>query len=54
MSNLKIQRLGYACGARVTGVDLSHPIPADSLEAIRKAWLENLVLVFPEQVAEPV
>ncbi len=53
MSNLNIQRLGHACGARVTGVDLSKPVPAGTLEAIRKAWLENLVLVFPEQKLDP-
>jgi taurine dioxygenase len=53
MSNLKIQRVGHACGARVTGVDLSKPIDAGTLEAIRKAWLENLVLVFPEQKLDP-
>lgn len=53
MSNLKIQRLGYACGARVTGVDLSGPVASDTLEAIRKAWLEHLVLVFPEQKLGP-
>jgi taurine dioxygenase len=53
MPNLTIQRLGYACGARVTGVDLSRPVSAADLEAIRQAWLENLVLVFPGQKLDP-
>src|SRR5688500_20378052 len=53
MPNLTIQRLGYACGARVTGVDLSKPVSAADLEAIREAWLENLVLVFPNQKLDP-
>jgi taurine dioxygenase len=53
MPNLTIQRLGHACGARVTGVDLSQPVPAGVLEAIRKAWLEHLVLVFPGQKLDP-
>jgi len=53
MPNLTIQRVGHACGARVTGVDLSKPVPADTLAALRKAWLENLVLVFPEQKLDP-
>jgi taurine dioxygenase len=53
MPDLKIQRLGYSCGARVTGVDLSKPVAADTLEAIRQAWLEHLVLVFPEQKLDP-
>ena len=53
MSNLKIERVGHACGARVTGVDLSKPVPADILDAIRKAWLEHLVLAFPGQQLDP-
>ena len=53
MPALTIQRLGHACGARVSGVDLSRPIPAADLEAIRQAWLENLVLVFPGQKLDP-
>ena len=47
--NLKSQRVGHACGARVTGVDLSRPVSAADLAAIRQAWLDNLVLVFPGQ-----
>ena len=53
MPTLTIQRLGHACGARVTGVDLSKPVAAADLEAIRKAWLEHLVLVFPGQKLGP-
>ena len=53
MSKVKIQRVGHACGARVTGVDLSRPVTAEDFEAIRQAWLENLVLVFPEQQLDP-
>lgn len=53
MPNLQIQRVGHACGARVTGVDLSRPVPPADLEAIRKAWLEHLVLVFPGQKLDP-
>jgi len=53
MSTLTIQRVGHACGARVSGVDLSKPISAADLEAIRRAWLENLVLVFPGQKLDP-
>ena len=53
MSNLTIQRVGYACGARVTGPDLSKPLPAADLEAIHRAWLEHQVLVFPGQKLDP-
>jgi taurine dioxygenase len=53
MSNLTIQRVGHACGARVTGVDLSKPVPAEVFAAIHKAWLEHQVLVFPGQKLDP-
>ncbi len=53
MSNISIQRIGYACGARVTGIDLSRPLPQSALDAIHAAWLEHLVLVFPGQQLDP-
>ena len=53
MSKISIQPVGYACGARVTGIDVSKPLPAEDLQAIRKAWLEHLVLVFPVQTLDP-
>jgi alpha-ketoglutarate-dependent taurine dioxygenase len=53
MSKISIQPVGHACGARVTGVDLSGPVSPGDLEAIRKAWLEHLVLVFPAQQLDP-
>jgi taurine dioxygenase len=53
MSNISIQPVGYACGARVTGIDLSKPLPAAEVEAIRKAWVQHLVLVFPGQALDP-
>ncbi len=40
---------GQACGARVTGIDLSQPLDRGAVAAIRKAWLEHHVLVFPNQ-----
>ena len=36
-------------GATVTGVDLSQPLPADSLTAFKKAWAAHAVLSFPAQ-----
>ena len=53
MSKISIQPAGYACGAKVTGVDLSRPVPDGDLEVIRKAWIEHLVLVFPGQALDP-
>jgi len=48
MSGISVERIGFACGARVTGVDVSNPSKQD-MEVIQKAWLEHLVLVFPKQ-----
>jgi taurine dioxygenase len=51
---LAVQPLGYACGARVTGIDLAQPVTADTIAAINRAWLDHLVLVFPGQNLDPV
>ncbi len=40
---------GQACGARVTGVDLSQALSSDTVAEIRAAWLEHHVLAFPDQ-----
>jgi taurine dioxygenase len=46
---LTIVQSGQACGASVTGVDLSQPLAPDTVAAIRAAWLEHHVLAFPGQ-----
>jgi taurine dioxygenase len=46
---LSITPSDQACGATVTGVDLSRPISADLAAEIRAAWLEHHVLAFPDQ-----
>ena len=40
---------GQACGAVVTGLDLSQPQSTDTIQEIRDAWLEHHVLAFPNQ-----
>jgi len=40
---------GQACGASVTGVDLTKALSPDDLIYIRGAWLEHKVLSFPNQ-----
>lgn len=40
------------CGATVTGVDLTQPLAAPQVAAIRKAWLQHQVLAFPDQPLE--
>lgn len=38
-----------ACGASITGVDLTQDLDAGTVGEIRAAWLEHLVLSFPDQ-----
>jgi taurine dioxygenase len=49
MGNLRVEPLGYALGAEVTGVDLRRPLDPALRTAINEAWLRHLVLVFPGQ-----
>ena len=46
---LNIEPTGAVCGAVATGIDLSQPLPAELIAEIRGHWLENKVLVFPDQ-----
>lgn len=46
---LRVEPSGQACGARVSGLDLSKPISAELAAEIRKLWLEHKVLAFPDQ-----
>ena len=50
---LHVQRLGYALGAEVRGVDLRKPLDDATVAAIRSAWLDHIVLCFPEQDLGP-
>ncbi|MHA7817513.1 MAG: TauD/TfdA dioxygenase family protein [Pseudohaliea sp.] len=40
---------GQACGATITGLDLTRPLDPGSVTALRAAWLEHAVLAFPRQ-----
>lgn len=46
---LRVEPSGGACGARVTGLDLSKPLDQEAIAAIRRVWLEHHVLAFPDQ-----
>ncbi len=46
---LTITPTGSACGAMVTGVDISSDLSADMVAELRAHWLEHKVLVFPQQ-----
>ena len=48
VDEMQVRPSGGPLGAYVTGVDLAH-LSAETTAAIRAAWLEHLVLVFPNQ-----
>lgn len=52
-STLQVRRIAGALGAEITGVDLSRPLAEGVLAAIRRAWLEHLVIFFRDQPLAP-
>ena len=46
---MTIRLSGQACGAAVTGVDLSKELRESLVTDIRQAWVEHGVLTFPDQ-----
>ena len=48
-THFEIVRRHPLIGAEVRGVDLARPIDDATIAAINQAWLENMVLVFPDQ-----
>ena len=44
-----VEPSGQACGARVTGFDLSRPITPETAAQIREIWLAHKVIAFPSQ-----
>ena len=43
---MKFSPFAAGCGAEITGVDIREPLGTADRDAIRKAWLDNLVLRF--------
>ncbi len=48
---IAVEPSGQACGARITGVDLSGELDPDIIAEIRSAWLKHRVVAFPDQIA---
>ena len=44
MSGLAVTRLAPALGAEISGLDLTAPLDADTIAALKAAWAEHLVL----------
>ena len=47
---IKVIPSGQACGASVTGVDLTNHLDQDSILQIKQAWWRHHVLAFPDQL----
>jgi taurine dioxygenase len=48
-----IEPVAGALGAEIAGLDLSQPLSEDTLLAVRRAWLDHLVLFFRDQDLSP-
>src|SRR4051794_8955128 len=46
---VQVHPFAAGLGADITGADIRQPLPAADRDAIRKAWLDNLVLRFRDQ-----
>lgn len=53
INRLDIRPTGAALGAVVSGIDLSQPLDDILAGALRQAWQEYLVLLFPRQSLQP-
>ena len=46
---MEVVRQSASCGAIIRGIDLAGPLSPDVVSGIRAAWLEHLVVIFPDQ-----
>ena len=46
---IQAAKIAGALGAEISGVDLAGPLSEDDVAAIRRAWLEHLVIFFRDQ-----
>ena len=47
--SITVSPLSPALGAAITDVDLSQPLDRETFSAIHRAWLDNVIVVFPGQ-----
>jgi taurine dioxygenase len=52
-TRFEVQPIAGALGAEIAGVDLSKDLAEDTVAALRRAWLEHLVLFFRDQELSP-
>lgn len=51
--SITVRRLSYGIGAEVQGVDLTRPLSQDTVEQIRKAWIDNGIVLIRSQDITP-
>jgi len=49
MTSFSIEPSGQTSGALIRGLDLSRPVDAPTVVALRATWLEHQVIAFPDQ-----
>lgn len=47
--SIAVEPMRAGFGARITGVDLSKPLPQEQLEDVLRAWTRHSVVFFPDQ-----
>src|SRR5436305_4255344 len=47
--DIQVTPLSSACGAEIKGIDVTRPLSAAEVQAIKEAWAKHLVLVFRGQ-----
>jgi len=53
MRPISVQPVAGALGAEISGVDLAKDLSDDTVAAIRRAWLQHLVIFFRDQDLSP-
>lgn len=48
-ATITVKKLHPALGAEVRGIDMSKPITPEDFARLHELWMDNIVLVFPEQ-----
>ena len=51
--SITVKRLSYGIGAEIQGVDLTRPLSQDAVDQIRKAWVDNCIVLFRGQDITP-
>jgi len=47
--NFSVHPLAPTIGAKITGLDLSQPLPDETMAEVRQVWLDHVIALFPEQ-----